>query len=100
MTNNRFTSDAITFAKCSGLHILSWDYPENNNLSNKIDNNQLYPVTCLTTLTLTEKEKLLILDVILVKELINNSESLEKIGLSNFRIKNVQKEALELCKYI
>ena len=100
VTNNRFTSDAITFAKCSGLHILSWDYPENNNLSNKIDNNQLYPVTCLTTLTLTEKEKLLILDVILVKELINNSESLEKIGLSNFRIKNVQKEALALCKYI
>ena len=69
-------------------------------MSNKIDNNQLYPVTCLTTLSLTEKEKLLILDVILVKELINNSESLEKIGLSNFRIKNVQKEALELCKYI
>ncbi|WP_394758828.1 restriction endonuclease [Flavobacterium sp.] len=100
ITNNRFTTDAITFAKCSGLNLLSWDYPENNNFRHKIDNNQLYPVTCLTTLTIAEKEKLLILNIILVKELINNSESLEKIGLNSNRIKNVLKEVSELCKYI
>jgi hypothetical protein len=57
-------------------------------------------VTCLTTLTLAEKDKLLILDVILVKEIINNSDSLEKIGLSANRMKNVLKEASELCRYI
>jgi hypothetical protein len=51
-------------------------------------------------LSSAEKEKLLILDVILVKEIINNSECLEKIGLSANRIKNVFKEASELCKYI
>jgi len=100
VTNNRFTSDAITFAKCSGLNLLSWDYPKDNNLKTKNDGNYLYPVTCLTTLSLTEKDKLLILDVILVKEIINNSEFLEKIGLSSNRIKNVMREASELCKYI
>jgi hypothetical protein len=100
ITNNRFTTDAITFAMCSGLDLLSWDYPINNNLRTKIDNNNLYPITCLTTLSLSEKDKLLILDIIMVKEIINNSESLEKIGLSNSRIKNVLKEASELCKYI
>lgn len=100
VTNNRFTSDAIAFAKCSGLHLLSWNYPENNNLKTKNDCNFLYPVTCLTTLTLAEKDRLLILDVILVKEIINNSECLEKIGLSPNRIKNVLKEASELCRYI
>jgi len=42
----------------------------------------------------------LVLDVILVKEVINNSECLEKIGLSSNRIKNVLKEASELCEYI
>jgi len=51
-------------------------------------------------LSLAEKDKLLFLDVILVKELINNSESLEKIGLSSNRIKNVLKEASELCRYL
>lgn len=100
VTNNRFTLDAIAFAKCSGLSLLSWNYPENNNLKTKNDDNFLYPVTCLTTLSLAEKEKLLILDVILVKEIINNSYSLERIGLSSNRIKNVLKEASELCRYI
>ena len=99
-TNNRFTSDAIDFAKCSGLSLLSWNYPDNNNLKTKNDDNFLYPVTCLTTLSLAEKEKLLILDVILVKEIINNSYCLERIGLSPNRIRNVLKEASELCRYI
>ena len=100
VTNNRFTTDAITFAKCSGLDLLSWDFPKDNNLKAKNDNNYLYPVTSLTTLSLAEKDKLLILDVILVKEIINNSECLERIGLSPTRIKNVMREASELCKYI
>jgi hypothetical protein len=100
VTNNRFTADAIAFAKCSKLSLLSWNYPENDNLKTKNDTNYLYPITCLTTLSLAEKDKLLFLDVILVKELINNSESLEKIGLSSNRIKNVLKEASELCRYL
>ncbi|MBP6182354.1 ATP cone domain-containing protein [Flavobacterium sp.] len=100
VTNNRFTTDAIDFANCSGLNLLSWNYPEDNNLKTKNDNNYLYPVTCLTTLSLAEKDKLLILDVILVKEIINNSDCLEKIELSTNRIKNVLKEASDLCRYI
>lgn len=100
VTNNRFTEDAVVFAVCSGLHLLSWDYPKKDNIRTKIDGNCLYPVTCLTTLTLTEKDKLLILNIILAHELINNSESLEKIGLSANRIKNVIKEASELCRII
>ena len=100
VTNNRFTADAIAFAKCSKLNLLSWNYPENNNLKTKNDSNYMYPVTCLTTLSLAEKDKLLVLDVILVKEVINNSDCLEKIGLSPNRIKNVLKEASELVEYI
>lgn len=100
VTNNRFSLDAIAFAKCSGLSLLSWDYPENNNLKTKINDSHLYPITCLTTLSLAEKEKLLILEVILVKEILNNSFHLERIGLSSNRIKNVLKEASDLCEFI
>lgn len=100
VTNNRFTLDAIAFAKCSGLNLLSWDYPENNNLKTKNDEDYLYPITCLTTLSISEKDKLLILDIILTKELVHNPDSLDKIGLSENRKKNVLKEASELCKYI
>ena len=97
-TNNRFTYDAVTFAKCSGINLLSWDYPKDNNLKTKNDIDCLYPVTCLTTLSIAEKDKLLFLDVILAKELMNNSDPLEKISLSSNRIKNVLKEVRELCK--
>jgi hypothetical protein len=99
ITNNRFTSDAVTFATCSGIQLLSWDYPKELNLRDKIDNHQLYPITCLTTLSIAEKDKLLMLDVLLVKEIINNSQSLEKIGLSQNRIHNVLKEAAALCRF-
>lgn len=100
VTNNRFTSDAVAFADCTNLNLLSWDYPQNDNLRTKIDNSNLYPITCMTTLSIAEKDKLLILDIIMVKEIINNSEYLEKIGLSSNRIKNVLKEASDLCQYI
>lgn len=99
-TNNRFTSDAMDFANCSGLKLLSWDYPPKFSLRKKIDEEQLYPITCLTTLTLAEKDKLMVSDIILAQEIIDKIEILEKIGLSPIRIKNVIKEASELCKYL
>lgn len=99
VTNNRFTSDATVFSNCSGISLLSWDYPEKNNIRHKIDNEKLYPVTCLTTLSHAEKDELLMLDIILASEIANNSDALKKINLSSNRIKNVLKEVSELCKY-
>ncbi|KQB39040.1 ATP-cone domain protein [Flavobacterium daejeonense] len=98
VTNTRFTADAIAFAECSGIHLLSWDYPEKRSLKSRNNHDCLYPVTCLTTLTKAEKEKLLLLDVILVKELKENRVDLKEIGISTHRIKNVLKEVNELCK--
>lgn len=97
VTNNRFSEDAVRFALCSGIELLSWDFPKNNNLRNRIDNIHFYPITCLTTLSLAEKEQLLSHEVILVDELNKSSEILEIIGLSPARITNVLKEVSELC---
>ncbi|AWH86386.1 hypothetical protein HYN59_15275 [Flavobacterium album] len=96
VTNNRFSADAVTFANCSGMQLLSWDLPANGSISLLTDRNGLYPVTCLTTLTAIEKEKLLILDILLVKEVLDHSDCLHKIGISENRIKNVLKECSEL----
>ncbi|BFM45166.1 hypothetical protein CFS9_38070 [Flavobacterium sp. CFS9] len=100
VTNNRFTKDAQDFANCSGISLLSWDYPEDKNLKNKIDRGALYPITCLTTLSMVEKEKLLFLDQILVKDLLDDPEGLKKIGISPNRIKNIVHEASQICKLI
>lgn len=98
VTNTRFTTDAITFAECSGINLMSWDYPEKGSLKSRNNLDCLYPVTCLTTLTKAEKDTLLRLDVILVKELIGNHLVLNEIGISHNRIKNVLKEVSELCR--
>ncbi|HJR99740.1 MAG TPA: restriction endonuclease [Flavobacterium sp.] len=98
VTNTRFTTDAITFAECSGINLMSWDYPENGSLKSRNNSDCMYPITCLTTLTKAEKDRLLILDVILVKELLDNTVDLRAIGISPFRIRNVLKEVTELCR--
>lgn len=98
VTNNRFTLDAITFASCMGLNLLSWDYPKKNSIRSKIDSQRLYPLTALTTLTRGEKESLLQLDIILVSELIAHRRYLYEIGLTEGRIKNIIKEAETLCR--
>jgi len=99
-TNNRFTDEAVKFASCSKLNLLSWDYPKGNSLKNKIDLNQIYPVTCLTTLTMAEKDKLLVQDIITALDLIQHADWLSKIELSPNRIKNVLLEANQLCNLI
>lgn len=100
VTNNRFTEDAIQFGQCSGLQLLSWDFPKGNSIRNKIDATQLYPVTCLTTLSLAEKDKLLMQEIITVQDLIQQSDWLKKIEISPQRIKNCLREVNQLCTSI
>lgn len=98
VTNNRFTDDAQRFAHCSGLQLLSWDYPEKQGLRDLIDIGKHYPTTCLTTLTAFEKEQLLILNLLMASDLTAQAEQLTTIGLSPTRIKKVLFEVSELCK--
>jgi hypothetical protein len=69
VTNSYFTQDSIDFSKYYGLELLSWDHPEGKSIKSLTDQKMLYPITCLTTLSKEEKEKLLSKNIILVKEL-------------------------------
>ncbi|HXH19156.1 MAG TPA: restriction endonuclease [Chitinophagales bacterium] len=97
VTNTRFSADAMQYARCVGLQLVGWDYPERGSLKDWIDTSGLHPVTCLTTLTQTEKERLLEMKVVLCRELRGNETVLKKIGLNEPRIRNVMKECSELC---
>ena len=97
VTNTRFTHDAIQYGTCAGLNLLGWNYPPDKNLKDLTDKLKLYPITCLTTLTKHEKRKLLEQSIILCKDLINHSVSLQKIGLKEERANFVINEARQLC---
>ena len=76
--------------------MLSWDYPPKNGLREIIDRLKIYPITCLTTLTLNEKEQLLVANIITIKDLLAEKNWLETLELSQIRIKRVLTEANQL----
>lgn len=97
-TNTRFTSDAIDYAKCSRIQLISWDYPENKSLKYRINKSGLFPVTSLTSLTKREKGLLLEEGIVLCKEIYENEVLLTKYGVSEARIKKILGDIDELCE--
>lgn len=97
VTNTRFTSDAIQYARCSGLDILGWDQPFGKGLKDKIDRSKLYPITCLTSLTTVEKQQLLDREIVLCNELLNNGKLLSSIAIKSGRIATILNEVHQLC---
>ena len=98
VTNTRFTKDAIQYGTCAGLHLLSWDYPSGNGLRDRIDRLKLYPITCLTSINFSEKQKLIEQKIILCEALSQKSKALLSIGIDPKRIPVILKEAEGLCK--
>jgi len=89
VTNTRFTNDALQYGNCAGLTLIGWDYPKKGSLKDRIDKSGLHPITCLTSLTLQEKKKLLDLDTVLAIDLFKNNHLLHQIGITNPSKQNV-----------
>jgi Holliday junction resolvase-like predicted endonuclease len=99
VTNTRFTEDALQYGKCIGLYLLSWDYPKNEGLRDRIDRLGLYPITTSTLLTNREKQFLLSRDVVLCKDLIGDVFFLDHLGISETRKSKILNEIKLLCKH-
>ncbi|WP_272023977.1 ATP cone domain-containing protein [Olleya namhaensis] len=97
VTNTRFTEDAKTYGNCVGLHLLSWDYPINDGLKQRIDKYKLYPITTSTLLTNREKQFLLNREVVLCKDLINDAFYLDHLGVSKNRKTRILNEIKLMC---
>ena len=96
-TNTRFTTDAIAYGKCSGLYLLSWDYPENDGLKDRIDRLGLYPITVSTLLSNREKQFLISRDLVLCRQLIKDKFFLDHLGISTSRKEKILNEIKQLC---
>lgn len=96
ITNTKFTDNAISYAKCAGIHLLGWDYPEKGNLDDIIKETKLYPVTVLTTLTNAEKARLLAANMPLCHT-VSDPESLRRAGIPDKKISGVIAESAKLC---
>jgi hypothetical protein len=100
VTNTRFSVDAIQYGTCMGLYLLGWDYPVKGGLNQQIERSGLYPVTCLTTLSKSEKQNLLAGNIVLCREICDRPDLLKDAGVSDARIKIVLDESMELCREV
>ena len=92
VTNTRFTKDALLYGNCCGLYLLSWDYPKNDGLKDRIDRLGLYPITVSTLLTNREKQFLLSRDVVLCRQLMHDKFYLDHLGVSDIRKEKILNE--------
>ncbi len=97
ITNTKFTDAAIKYGTCSGIELLSWDYPKQNSLHHMIENLGVYPITVLTRLAQSQKQALLANGHILCSDLLQDPNALRTIGLSNQKTDAVLGEAQLLC---
>lgn len=97
VTNTRFTEDAITYGKCVDLYLLSWDYPKNDGLKERIDRLGLYPITVSSLLSNREKQFLLSRNVVLCRQLLKDKFFLDHLGISQERKNKILEEIGQLC---
>lgn len=96
VTNSKFTTEAMKFGECSGLKLLSWDYPFQAGIKDLVNHYKVYPITCLTTLTAAEKEMLLLQDILTVYDLMHFQDSFYKLKISENRMKRIKEESNQL----
>jgi HJR/Mrr/RecB family endonuclease len=97
VTNTKFTAQAVRYASCVGLELLSWEYPDKQDLHERIDMAKLYPITALTSLSRNEKMALLQKKMVLCTQLPRDTRSLARIGIRGQRAQAVIEEAGALC---
>jgi len=97
VTNTRFSQDAINYANCNGINLLSWNYPKDKGLKEMINRFDLYPLTTLTLLSEGEKDELLNQGIVLCSELYQIHSLMNKIGVSKVRKQKIMEEIEDLC---
>lgn len=97
LTNTKFTKNALEYARCAGLKIVSWSYPDGESLQSLIEEAGLHPVTCLTTLPKREKTLLINQGVVLCRDLKRQPEILTEMGIKESKVQDILEEATNIC---
>jgi hypothetical protein len=99
VTNTRCTIDAIRYAECTGLKIVSWKYPEKGSLERLIEDKRLYPVTILHSLKKNILDTLFRADIILAQDIaaLEHEVFVRMTGLDEPTARLLKKEADAVC---
>ena len=91
-SNTSFSTDAITYAKGSGLNLLGVNAPVEKPFIEEIKSLKLYPVTSLRRINRYVKNELLNQNILLARELPGEIQLFKKMGLKDNEIDMVLNE--------
>lgn len=99
VTNTRCTTDAIKYAECVGMRIISWRYPETGSLEKMIEEKRLYPATILPSARKKYLETLFMNNFILAQDIadIDEESFLLKSGIDHITARTIKREADKIC---
>lgn len=92
-TNTKITSDALTFALCANMGVISWNYPQEESIREIAEREKLYPITILSSLSQDEKQTLLDNHTVLVKQILNNKDCLNLLQIQTEKKNQIIEEA-------
>lgn len=98
VTNTKATLDAITYARCQSMKIMSWGYPEGESFRDIVERSRLHPVTILSSLSNGNKLTLLENHVVLCKDIYRDNTLLDLIPLSREEKEKVLTEVKIICQ--
>ncbi len=99
-TNTKFTDLAIKYAECNKIRLVSWNYPNKDNLHDIIESNNLYPITCLSALSSQDKKNLIGLNVLTCLDIIGNPSILNKVGIHSEDQEKIIEEAQSAIVFV
>ncbi|MEJ2696469.1 MAG: restriction endonuclease [Candidatus Sulfobium sp.] len=99
VTNTRCTSDAIKYAECVGLRVMSWKYPDKESLERTIEDRKLYPASILHSARKRTLEALFSHNIILAQDIASMGEQVlvRKSGIDHATARALKREAEALC---
>ena len=97
VTNSKFTTDAQTYAVCSGLKPVSPHGANGFSLYDLVVKADAHPIGCLSQLKKNDQSLLVNNGILFVKDLLRRPKVLHKIGFKENRIDLILKEARSIC---
>jgi len=98
VTNTKFTSEAVTYALCSGIQLLGWNYPVSGSLQRLAEDAGLIPITALTTLSAKNKQQLLSEGTVLCRQL-SSERPLSGLSISSAQRQAILREAEAVMRH-
>jgi len=97
VTNTIFTKEAIKYAACEKMHLISWGYPKGYSLKELITKHNLHPITALVNLTGRQKKLLLKEGIVLCRDIHTHEGVLKQLGLPKKEVAQLIKDAQATC---